>query len=63
MDDSFESLFTLDTTTLFYWTLSKSYTNKKRKQSDLIREWAAAVLRAQQRQARLTRLLPKTAGI
>lgn len=48
---------------LFYWTLSQSYTNKKRKQSDLIREWAAAVPRAQQRQARLARLLPKPVGI
>jgi hypothetical protein len=63
MDDSYESLSKLDTTTLFYWTLSQSYTNKKRKQSDLIREWAAAVPRAQQRQARLARLLPKPAGI
>ena len=43
MDDSYESLFTLYATTLFYWTLCQSYTDKKRKQSDVIHEWAAAV--------------------
>jgi hypothetical protein len=35
------SLFTLDATTLFYWNLINS--NKKRKHSDPISEWAAAI--------------------
>lgn len=38
-----ESLLTLDHSTLFYWTLSDSYTGGKRKRSDAIREWSAAV--------------------
>jgi hypothetical protein len=36
-----DSLLTLDQSTLFYWTLSDS--SKKRKHSDVINEWAAAV--------------------
>jgi hypothetical protein len=37
------SLLTLDQSTLFYWTLSDSYLDKKRKHSSVISEWASAI--------------------
>jgi hypothetical protein len=41
MANSSASLLTLDATTLSYWNLRNS--NRKRKHSDLISEWAAAI--------------------
>jgi hypothetical protein len=37
------SFLTLDQSTLFYWTLSDSYLDKKRKHSSAINDWASAI--------------------
>jgi len=37
------SFLTLDESTLFYWTLSDSYLDKKRKHSSVISEWASTI--------------------
>ena len=39
----FDSLLTLDETTLFYWTLSDLSLSKKRKHCETINDWAAGV--------------------